>query len=52
MRLSQEDREKRALTILQQLKGMEIAEAQNLLQWCSDYLLKQPVGEWVEKTES
>ncbi len=39
------DKEK-ALAIITQLKGMTIAEAQELLKWCSDWLLEQPVAEW------
>lgn len=39
------DKEK-ALSILRQLTGMTIADAQELLGWCSSYLLEQPVGKW------
>ncbi len=38
--------EKKAEAILQQLKGKSIASAQELLDWCSQQLLEQPVGEW------
>lgn len=44
------EHEERALAILKQLKGMSIAEAQELLQWCSSYLLNQPVGDWNRKS--
>ena len=46
------EHEERALAILQQLKGMSIAEAQELLQWCSGCLLDQPVGDWSHKSDS
>lgn len=45
------EHEERALAILQLLNGMSIAEAQELLQWCSGCLLDQPVGEWMQKPE-
>lgn len=41
----------KALFILQQLAGMTIADAQELLSWCSSYLLEQPVGEWKIRSE-
>lgn len=44
------DKEK-ALAIITQVKGMTIAEAQELLKWCSDWLLEQPVAEWHMKEE-
>lgn len=36
----------RALAILNLLKGMKIAEAQELLGWCSQYMLHQPCCGW------
>lgn len=45
------EHEEKALAILQQLNGMSIAEARELLRECSDYLLNQPVGDWTRKSE-
>lgn len=45
------EHEEKALVILQSLKGMRISEAQELLEWCSNYLLNQPVAEWSRKAE-
>ena len=42
---------KRAEAIFQQLQGMSIASAQGLLSWCSDYLLRQPVGRYTLKED-
>jgi len=46
--IKEKDMEK-AEAILQQLEGMRIKDAQNLLDWCSEYLLNQPVGKWSAK---
>lgn len=36
----------KALNILNELKGMEIKEAQEMLDWCREYLLHQPSPGW------
>lgn len=46
-----QDTEKRAEAILKQLQGMSITSARDLLNWCGDYMLNQPVGEWCLKPE-
>ena len=47
----EKEHEEKALAILQSLKGMRISEAQKLLEWCSNYLLNQPVAEWRRKNK-
>lgn len=42
----------RALEILNLLKGMKIAEAQELLGWCSQYMLLQPCCGWNLKSDT
>lgn len=36
----------KALNILNELKGMEIEEAQEMLDWCRERLLHQPSSGW------
>lgn len=44
--------EEKAFAILNQLSGMKIKDAQELLGWCSEYLLNQPCCTWSKKSES
>lgn len=37
----------KALNILNELKGMEIKEAQEMLDWCREQLLHQPSSGWL-----
>ncbi len=44
--------EEKAFAILNLLSGMRIKDAQELLGWCSGYLLNQPCYTWSKKLES
>ena len=43
--MNEKDQE-RSAAVLRQLEGMTIADAQELLQWCGNRLLDQPVLKW------
>ena len=43
MREFKAEHQERATAILESVKGLSIAEAQWLLEWCSEYLLEQKV---------
>ena len=47
-----QDREERAKTILNAVKGMKICDAQRLLSQCSEQLLHQPSCGWGEPQET
>ncbi len=44
--LNQKGYPNKALNILNELEGMEIGEARELLDWCRDKLLRQPSASW------